>query len=103
MIVLRKLQNKGFMLKFAENKRGGKMYIQEKDVEYKGEYILKCTFSDGAVKNVDISPLLDAPVFQPLKDVAKFKQFGLDETIFWANGADIAPEWLYSHGEFCKQ
>ena len=79
------------------------MYIQVKDVEYKGEYILKCTFSDGTVKNVDISPLLDAPVFQPLKDVAKFKQFGFDETIFWANGADIAPEWLYSHGEFCKQ
>lgn len=77
------------------------MYIQVIDVEYKGNYTLKCTFNDGAVKNVDMSPVLEAPAFQDLKDVDKFKQFGLDETIFWANGADIAPEWLYANGVNC--
>ena len=50
------------------------------------------------VKNVDLTPILSAPAFQELTDIEKFKQFGLDETIFWANGADIAPEWLYSNG-----
>lgn len=78
------------------------MYIQVTDVEYGGNYTLICTFSDGAVKNVDMTPVLDAPAFKALKDIEQFKQFGLDETIFWANGADIAPEWLYDNGVACQ-
>ncbi|MDE5774178.1 MAG: DUF2442 domain-containing protein [Muribaculaceae bacterium] len=74
------------------------MYIQVIDVEYGGNYTLKCTFNNGITKIVDMTPVLDAPAFRDLKDIEKFKQFGLDETIFWANGADIAPEWLYDHG-----
>lgn len=74
------------------------MYLKITDVEYKGGYSLICTFNDGAVKDVDMTPVLEAPAFEELKDLEKFRQFGLDETIFWANGADIAPEWLYSHG-----
>ncbi len=77
------------------------MYIQVTDVEYGGNYTLICTFSDGAVKNVDMTPVLDAPAVKALKDIEQFKQFGLDETIFWANGADIAPEWLYDNGVAC--
>nr|WP_300805346.1 DUF2442 domain-containing protein [uncultured Duncaniella sp.] len=46
-----------------------------------------------------MTPVLDAPAFKALKDKNEFRQFGLDETIFWANGADIAPEWLFSHGQ----
>lgn len=78
------------------------MFIQVTDVEYLRDYSLICTFSDGAVKIVDMSPILDAPAYKELKDVEKFKQFGLDETIFWTNGADIAPEWLYDHGVVCR-
>ena len=37
------------------------MYIQVTDVEYGGNYTLICTFSDGAVKNVDMTRSLDAP------------------------------------------
>ena len=37
-------------------------------------------------------------MFQELKDVEQFKQFGLDGTLFWANGADIAPEYLLENG-----
>lgn len=77
------------------------MYIQVTDVEYGGNYTLKCTFSDGSTKNVDMTPVLDAPAFRELKDIDKFKQFGFDETIFWSNGADIAPEWLYANGVSC--
>lgn len=74
------------------------MLLSVTDVEYLGDYRIKCTFSDGAVKDVDMSPILDAPAFRSLKDINEFKQFGLDDTIFWSNGADIAPEWLYQHG-----
>lgn len=74
------------------------MLILVTDVEYKGNYTIRCTFNDGAVKDVDMTPLLEAPAFKSLKDVTQFRQFGLDDTIFWANGADIAPEWLYHHG-----
>lgn len=57
-----------------------------------------CHFNDGVTKKVDMSPLLSYPAYKILKDENEFKQFGLDMTIFWANGADIAPEWLYEHG-----
>ena len=50
------------------------------------------------LNTTDMTPVLDAPAFQELKDLDLFKQFGLDETIFWGNGADIAPEWLYQNG-----
>lgn len=69
-----------------------------KQVKYLGTYILLCTFSTGIVKKVDLSPLLKYPAYEDLKDENKFLQFGLDDTIFWANGADIAPEWLYDNG-----
>ncbi len=68
------------------------------DVEYKGGYILLCTFSTGEKKTVDLAPLLKYPAFEELKDEKMFIQFGLDGTIFWANGADIAPEYLYENG-----
>lgn len=68
------------------------------DVEYKGGYVLLCTFSTGEKKTVDLTPLLKFPAFEELKDENKFIQFGLDGTIFWANGADIAPEYLYENG-----
>ena len=68
------------------------------DVEYKGGYILLCTFSTGEKKTVDLTPLLRYPAFEELKDEKMFIQFGLDGTIFWSNGADIAPEYLYENG-----
>lgn len=74
------------------------MFLTVKDVDYLGNHSLRCTFSTGEVKDVDMTPLLDAPAFRELKDVNQFRRFGLDETIFWENGADIAPEWLYDHG-----
>lgn len=68
------------------------------DVEYMGGYSLLCQFSDGKRKYVDLEPLLKFPMFEELKDKELFTQFGLDGTIFWVNGADIAPEFLYENG-----
>ena len=74
------------------------MILTIKDVDYLGDYTLLCTFNDGVKKKVDLTSLLKYPAFSELKDKSKFIQFGLDQTIFWANGADIAPEYLYEHG-----
>lgn len=68
------------------------------DAEYLGGYTLLCTFNDNVRKRVDLTPLLQYPAFEELKDPKKFEQFGLHGTVFWANGADIAPEYLYQHG-----
>lgn len=74
------------------------LILKVTDVEYLGGYNLQCTFNDGAVKVVDLTTLLQYPAYKELADVDKFKQFGLNTTIFWSNGADIAPEYLYEHG-----
>ena len=68
------------------------------DVEYMGNYSLLCLFNNGLIKLVDLEPLLKYPMFEELKDKELFKQFGLDTTIFWTNGADIAPEYLLENG-----
>ncbi len=70
-----------------------------KEVEYLGGYTLLCTFSNGERRRVDLTPLLSYPAYAELKDESEFVKFGLDGTIFWANGADIAPEYLFEHGE----
>lgn len=75
------------------------MILSVKNVGYLGDYTLLCTFNDGVKKKVDLSSLLKYPAYKELADKKKFVQFGLDQTIFWFNGADIAPEYLYDHGE----
>lgn len=74
------------------------MLLTITDVEYLGEYTLLCTFSTGERRKVDLTPLLSYPAFEELRDKNEFIQFGLDQTIFWKNGADIAPERLYELG-----
>ncbi|MBR6930097.1 MAG: DUF2442 domain-containing protein [Bacteroidales bacterium] len=74
------------------------MLLTITDVEYLGDYSLLCSFNNGQRRKVDLTPLLAYPAFADLRDKGNFIQFGLDHTIFWANGADIAPEYLYEHG-----
>ena len=74
------------------------MILQVTDVEYNGDYTVTCTFNNGEKRKVDLTPLLNYPAYQELKDPSNFVQFGLDETIFWTNGADIAPEYLFENG-----
>lgn len=65
--------------------------------EYRGGHRVHLAFSDGREKTVDFKPWLTGPVFEPLKDEQYFRQFFLEAgTIGWPNGADVAPETLYS-------
>ena len=71
--------------------------------EYRGEYRIHLTFSDGLADTVDFSRWLDGPVFEPLKDPAYFQRFFLEGgTVAWPNGADVAPETLYERARSTK-
>lgn len=62
-------------------------------------YVLEVTFDDGAVRAIDIEPQLYGPMFEPLKDFRYFARVRIDEdrrSVSWPNGADLAPEFLYS-------
>lgn len=69
------------------------------DVDYIKDYELLVTFNDGSKKMVDLKPYLIGEVFGELLDKNNFIQYGLTHvTIEWANGADLAPEFLYEIG-----
>ena len=56
-------------------------------------------FDDGLEGELDLEPLLSpfSGVFAPLRDPAKFREvFVHCHTASWPNGADLAPEVLYS-------
>lgn len=62
-----------------------------------GPHSLRVSFSDGSTKRVCLLPLLTGPVFEPLRDPARFARVVVDPTcgtVVWPNGADLAPEAL---------
>ncbi len=61
-------------------------------------------FSTGEIKIVDMRPMLDFPAFQPLKETSIFNGVYIDYGVcVWQDGEiDIAPEYLYDHGETLK-
>ena len=72
------------------------------DVDNIKDYELLITFNDHSKKKVDLKPFLTGEVFGELLDKSKFIQYGLTRnTIEWANGADLAPEFLYENGTPC--
>ena len=63
-----------------------------------GPHSLHLTFNDGTAKQVNVRPLLDGAVFEPLREPAYFASVKLDSfcgTVVWPNGADFAPEALH--------
>lgn len=48
---------------------------------------------------IDLAPLLQYPAFKELEDKVFFVQFGLEGSIFWENGDDIASETIGAEGE----
>lgn len=61
-------------------------------------YVVRVLFADGEVRDVDLEPLLDGPVFRPLRDRDFFESVRVHElgdTIVWSNRADLDPEVMY--------
>ena len=74
------------------------MILRIREARVCGPHSLRLTFNDGTAKQVDVHPLLDGPIFEPLRDPAYFSLATLDPicgTVVWPNGADFAPEALH--------
>lgn len=62
---------------------------------------LRLTFTDGLVREVDLSGELWGPMTEPLLDPDYFRQVRVDPelgTVVWPNGFDLDPDVL--HGDF---
>ena len=60
----------------------------------------------GEVRNVGIEPLLDGPVFAPLRDRDEFVRVGVDQqtgTVAWPGGADLDPDVIYGAAPAARQ
>ena len=74
------------------------MILRITEAEVVGRHSLRLAFNDGTRMVVEVRPLLEGPVFEPLKDPKVFAQFKVDpdvHTLVWLNGADLAPEFLH--------
>ena len=74
------------------------MILHVTEARYERDYVIRLKFNDGAEGFVDLARELHGVMFEPLKDVEKFKAFKVDpeiHTIVWDNGADLAPEFLH--------
>ena len=74
------------------------MILHIHDARVCGPHSLRLTFRDGTIKQVNVRPSLDGPVFEPLRDPTYFSRVSLDlicGTVVWPNGADFAPEALH--------
>ena len=71
------------------------MFVHVVEARYVREHVVWLKFSDGAAGEIDLAGELYGPVFEPLQDSEKFKQFSIEfHTLAWSNGADFAPEFL---------
>ena len=73
-----------------------------KGVKHLNNYKLEVEFNSGDVKVVDLEPHLSGEVFEPLKKIDYFKTVKVSkdiDTIYWDNGADFAPEFLFQIGK----
>lgn len=73
-----------------------------RDARYLKDYKIKLTFEDGTQKEVDLEPYLEGEIFKPLRDVEYFKKIKVSpdiDTIYWDNGADLSPDFLYQIGK----
>lgn len=63
------------------------------------DYRLLTEFSNSERKIFDFKPLLDLPVFRPLKNKELFAKVYVEYgTAVWNDSIDIAPETLYEKG-----
>ncbi len=61
-------------------------------------YVVRVSFEDGEIRDVDIEPLLEGAVFAVLRNHVEFRRVGVDEqtgAIAWPTGADLDSDVIY--------
>lgn len=71
---------------------------------------LRLHFHDGAVREINLGPVLYGELYEPLREHDFFSQVTVDDeagTVVWPNGANFDPDLLYAWDEhvdtFAKQ
>jgi hypothetical protein len=75
------------------------MFLHVTDAKYVKDYKVWLRFNEGSEGVADLSVALWGKVFEPLKDPSLFQRFAVSpvlHTLAWENGADLAPEYLFS-------
>lgn len=74
------------------------MFLHTERIEPCQGYRLRVEFNNGVSGEIDLSGELWGEMFAPLQDKVLFASAWQDtdlKTVSWANGADMAPEYLY--------
>jgi len=82
------------------------MFLHIARVQYLQDYRLRVEFDNGVIKDVDLERELYGEVFEPLRDLALFRQAQVNpetRTVEWPNGADLAPEFLFEIGKLVER
>jgi len=75
------------------------MFLEVSKAKYLDNYRIELTFNNGEIKTVDLQNELNGSIYKPLRQLDYFKNFRVQyNTVEWSNGADYAPEYLYSIG-----
>ncbi len=73
------------------------MYPSVKNIFAGEDFVLFIDFDNGEQGELDMKPFLDFGVFQRLKDINAFKRVRIAfDTIEWASGVDLDPEFIYA-------
>ena len=73
------------------------MYPSVKNVSAKNNYKLAIKFNNGKEGILDMKPYLEFGVFKKLKEPSEFKKVRVSfDTIEWASGVDLDPEFVYA-------
>ncbi len=68
-------------------------------VEVLRDRVVRLSFDDGQVRDIDLAPLLWGPAFELLADDETFARVRVDSdagTIVWSCGADLSAHTLYA-------
>ena len=74
------------------------MILHVVEAKHLGGYRVEVGFNDGKKGVADLTEALKGGIFEKLRDESEFARFVVDpelDTLVWANGADLAPEYIY--------
>ena len=76
------------------------MLVRAQSVQPLTGFLVRVVFTDGTTRDVDLTPYLQGPIFEPIRRQADlFRSVRVEYgALTWPNGADIDPDVLYHGG-----